>query len=147
MKKKMLRSLFCFLLAVMMVTEFNLITFVSYASEIKEDFIDEETEEECEEDVIPTASSYLYPFEEAVISLEELAATRDIQGVIYLADEVTLNALPYEGSEPVKKLYSGDVVSIIGVGQDEYYNIWYQVTYKNEIKHFLKPYKYKLEMD
>ena len=134
MKKNIVRSFICFLLAIIMITECNLGAFVSYASEITEEYIEEETEEISEEEFIPTANSYLYPFEEAVTSLEELAVSRDIQGVIYLADEVVLKALPEEGSEPMKVLYSGDVVSIVGAGQDAEYNIWYKVTYKSEIE-------------
>ena len=134
MKKNIVRSFICFLLAIIMITECNLGAFVSYASEITEDYIEEGTEEISEEEFIPTANSYLYPFEEAVASLEELAVSRDIQGVIYLADEVVLKALPEEGSEPMKVLYSGDVVSIVGAGQDAEYNIWYKVTYKSEIE-------------
>ena len=134
MKKNIVRSFICFLLAIIMITECNLGAFVSYASEITEEYIEEETEEISEEEFIPTANSYLYPFEEAVTSLEELAVSRDIQGVIYLADEVVLKALPEDESEPMKVLYSGDVVSIVGIGQDAEYNIWYKVTYKSEIE-------------
>ena len=134
MKKNIVRSFVCFLFAIIMITECNWGAFVSYASEITEEYIEEETEEISEEEFVPTANSYLYPFEEAVTSLEELAVSRDIQGVIYLADEVVLNALPEEGSEPMKVLYSGDVVSIVGVGQDAEYNIWYKVIYKSEME-------------
>lgn len=141
MKKRLIRSIICFLLAAVMITECNFGAFVSFAAEVTEDY--EETSEEAgeedgadleEEEFMPTASSYLYPFEEAVTALEELAESRDIQGVIYLADEVVLNALPEEGSEPMKVLYSGDVVSIVGVGQDAEYNIWYKVIYKSEME-------------
>ena len=83
---------------------------------------------------MPTASNYLYPFEEAVTTLEELAATKDIQAVVYLADSVIMRALPEESAEPVKELVSGDVVSIIGAGQDVDYNIWYRVSYRNELE-------------
>ncbi len=134
MKKKMLRSIICFLLAVIMITECNLGAFVSYASEVAEDNYDEEEEgdAESEEEFIPTGSSYLYPFEEAVIALEELVAQNPVQGVIYLADEVTMRALPEEESEPVKNLPSGSVVNILSVGQDAGYQIWYRVSYTNE---------------
>ena len=141
MKKRLIRSIICFLLAAVMITECNFGAFVSFAAEVTEDY--EETSEEAgeedgadleEEEFMPTASSYLYPFEEAVTALEELAESGNIQGVIYLADEVVLNALPEEGSEPMKVLYSGDVVSIVGVGQDAEYNIWYKVIYKSEME-------------
>ena len=145
MRKKLLRSIICFLLSVVMITECNLGAINVYASEVAEgtdsEIIEEETnaeslegtEEVVEEEII-TASSYLYPFEEAVTALEELAATKDIQAVVYLSDSITLRMLPEEDSEPVKNLVSGDVVSIIGAGQDAEYNIWYQVSYKDEIE-------------
>ena len=134
MKKKILRSIICFLLAVIMITECNLGAFVSYASEVAGDNYDEEEveETESEEEFIPTGSSYLYPFGEAVIALEELVAQNPVQGVIYLADEVTMRVLPEEESEPVKNLPSGSVVNILSVGQDAGYQIWYKVSFVNE---------------
>ena len=134
MKKRLLRSMICFLLAVIMITESNLGTITAYASEVAEDTVDSEEYVEEEEEFIPTASSYLYPFEEALMALEEVAANRVIQGVVYLEDEVILRVLPEESSEPVRILYSGDVVSIVSVGQDAEYNIWYKVTYKTELE-------------
>ena len=130
MKKKLLRSIICFLLAAMMITECNLSAVTVLAAEIT----DETKEEEEIIAEMPTASSYLYPFEEAVTALENLAAERDIQAMVYLADSVTLRMLPEETGEPVKNLVSGDVVSIIGAGQDAEYNIWYQVAYVDEIE-------------
>ena len=158
MKKKLMRSIICFLLSVVMITECNVGTLSAYATESatedtesetrteatgqddeyeEEDELvseTEETEDEETEEPMPTASSYLYPFEEAVTALEELAASKEIQAVIYLADSVTLKSLPDESSEPVKNLVSGDVVNIIGAGQDAEYNIWYRVFYKDELE-------------
>ena len=126
MKKRFFKSMICFLLAAILFTEGNWGAFTTYAAEI--------TQEESVEEVMPTASNYLYPFEEAVTALEELAASKDIQAVIYLADSVIMRALPEEAAEPVKELVSGDVVSIIGAGQDAEYNIWYRVSYRNEVE-------------
>ena len=138
MKKKLLKRIICFLLAVIMITECNLGVLITSAAENMEDY--EEVLEEFEEDDIgseeeefmPTGSSYLYPFEEAVTALEEVVASNTIQGVIYLADEVTMRMLPEEESEPVKNLPSGSVVNILGVGQDAGYQIWYRVSFENE---------------
>ena len=133
MKKRVLRSIICFLLSVVIITECNLGVMNVHATEMAEQVenleseLEEEVSEETEE--IITASSYLYPFEEAVTALEELAATRELQAVVYLADIITMRTLPEEASEPVKNLLSGDVVNIIGAGQDAEYNIWYQVFY------------------
>ena len=134
MKKRIFKSLICFLLAVIMVTECNLGALTTYAAEIIQEEVSDEigTEEDEEEEFIPTGSSYLYPFEEAVTALEELAKTNVIQGVIYLVDEVTMRTLPEEGSEPLKNLPSGSVVDILGAGQDAGYQIWYKVLYQNE---------------
>ena len=147
MKKKLLRSVICFLLAALLITECNLSAVTALASEITDEGMeDEESKEVTEEDEeiieetedvvedIPTASSYLYPFEEAVTALEELAKEREIPAVVYLAENVVLRMLPEEASEPLKELVTGDVVYIIGAGQDAEYNIWYQVTYVNEIE-------------
>ena len=135
MKKRIFKSLICFLLAVIMVTECNLGALTTYAAEIiQEASSEEEDMDESVEEVIPTASSYLYPFEEAVATLEDLAATKDIQAVVYLADSVIMRALPDESAEPIKELVSGDVISIMGAGQDAEYNIWYQVSYSNEVE-------------
>ena len=147
MRKRVLRSIICFLLSAIMITECNLGAVNVYAAEITEGTDSEsldnqpdadssdETEEimdtlngEDEEEII-TASSYLYPFEEAVTALEELASTRTIHAVVYLADIITVRKLPEEASEPMKNLNSGDMVSIIGAGQDAEYNIWYQISY------------------
>lgn len=78
------------------------------------------------------ASQYLHPFEEAAEELEKLAAKQEIQAVVYLEDTVLLKSLPDESSETVKELVSGDVVRIIGVGQDADYSIWYRVSYIQE---------------
>ena len=78
------------------------------------------------------ASQYLHPFEEAAEELEKLAAKQEIQAVVYLEDTVLLKSLPDESSETVKELVSGDVVRIIGVGQDSDYSIWYRVSYIQE---------------
>ena len=147
MRKRVLRSIICFLLSAIMITECNLGAVNVYAAEITEGTDSEsldnqpdvdssdETEEnmdtlngEDEEEII-TASSYLYPFEEAVTALEELASTRTLHAVVYLADIITVRKLPEEASEPMKNLNSGDMVSIIGAGQDAEYNIWYQISY------------------
>ena len=56
-----------------------------------------------------------------MIALEELAASTNIWGVVYLADIITMRMLPNEMSEPVKNLNSGDTVRILGVGQDAGY--------------------------
>ena len=134
MKKRIFKSLICFLLAVIMVTECNLGALTTYAAEIIQEEVSDEIgiEEDEEEEFIPTGSSYLYPFEEAVTALEELAKNNVIQGVIYLVDEVTMRTLPEEGSEPLKNLPSGSVVDILGAGQDAGYQIWYKVLYQNE---------------
>ena len=79
-----------------------------------------------------TGSCYLYPFEEAVAQLEQLAGEQKLQAVVYLEDVVPLKTLPDENSETVKELVSGDVVQIIGVGQDADLGIWYEVTYFQE---------------
>ena len=86
------------LMAVIMITESNVGVIASYASEMADEAdVDDATDWETEEEDIPlTASNYLYPLEEAVTALEELAADRVIQGVIYLEDEVTLRTLPEE---------------------------------------------------
>lgn len=77
-------------------------------------------------------SYYLYPFEEAVETLEQLTQTEEIQAVVYLDDEVHMKALPQEESDTVRVLSSGDVVQIIGVGQDADYQIWYKTTLELE---------------
>ena len=78
------------------------------------------------------SSYYLYPFEEAVEALEQLASEQEIQAAVYLADEVNMKALPEESSETVRVLASGDVVRIIGVGQDADYGIWYEAVFQQE---------------
>ena len=93
MKKRVIRSMICFLMAVILLGQSQLGTFTTYAAEIQEE-------------IMPTASSYLYPFEEAVTVLEELTATKDIQAVVYLDDSVMMRQLPNEESEPVKELVS-----------------------------------------
>ena len=133
MKKKLLKRIICILFALVLVTETNVTSLISYASEITEEQ-DSSYEEEIEEEIPPTANSYLYPFEEAVEALVQLGSTKEIQAVIYLQDEVVVKTLPEDSSEPVKILVSGDVVSITGAGQDEEYNIWYQIVYKNEFE-------------
>lgn len=77
-------------------------------------------------------SQYLHPFEEAVEALEKLASEQEIQAVVYLEDRVLLKTLPDENSETVKELTSGDVVRIVGVGQDADYSIWYRVSFLQE---------------
>ena len=42
MKKRLLRSMICFLLAVIMITESNLGTITAYASEVADDMVDSE---------------------------------------------------------------------------------------------------------
>ncbi|MBR5596233.1 MAG: hypothetical protein IKW30_02370 [Lachnospiraceae bacterium] len=131
MKKKWMKKLICFLLAMVMITETTMVSKKVYASEVTDEEI---VEEPIVEEVVNDASCYLYPFEEAVHSLDSLAKTRELQAVIYLSDEVYVRMVPQEGSEPVKMLASGDVVSIVGVGQDSEYNIWYRIIYKNELE-------------
>ena len=120
--KKMLRSILCFFMAVILMTEGNLGAFTTYAME------------ESVQDSMPTAVSYLEPFEEAVVALEELAAAKELQAVVYLTDCIMMRELPEEASEPMKELTSGDVVSILGVGQDAEQNIWYRVAYEDELE-------------
>jgi len=135
MRKKVFKNLICFLLAVIMITECNVGAFITYAAEIiQEEVSDEIVIQKNEEEFRPTGSSYLYPFEEAVTTLETMAAERKIQAVVYLADSIILRTLPEDRSEPVKILSSGDVVNIIGVGQDTEYNIWYRISYVDEIE-------------
>ena len=137
MKKRLYKSLICFMLSVVMLTETNLGAIQVQAADVDVS-VDEESEV-IEEDVwgeddeaMMTSNSYLYPFEEAVVALEELAELNNIMGVVYLADEITMRSLPNETSEPVKNLCSGDSVRVLGVGQDEGYAIWYRVSYQNE---------------
>ena len=78
------------------------------------------------------ASQYLYPFEEAVQSLGVLAKEHSLPAVIYLSESVPMRELPDEGSAVVKELVSGDVVRILGAGQDADCNIWYLVSYTTE---------------
>ena len=118
--KKFLRSILCFCVAVTLLVESNGGAFSAHAME------------EMEQDVTSGADSYLYPFENAVTALEELAETKEIPAVVYLADSIGMRELPEETSESVKELVSGDEVSIIGVEQDAEGNIWYQVSYTNE---------------
>ena len=105
-----------------------------HATDMEEIVSEDESidEDKVEEEEMITASSYLYPFEEAVIALEELAVSNYLMGVVYLEDTVTLRTLPDAISEPVKNLNSGDTVRILGAGQDAGYSIWYQVSYQNE---------------
>lgn len=120
--KKILRSILCFFMTVILITEVGLGTVTTYAME------------ESVQDSMAVSGSYLHPFEEAVMALEELATAKEIQAVVYLTDCIMIRELPEEASEPVKELTSGDVVSIIGVGQDAEHNIWYRVAYTNELE-------------
>ncbi len=72
-------------------------------------------------------SSYLYPFEEAVDAFNKMAESQELTAAVYLEDELYLRLLPQKESEPVAQVVSGDVVSLLGVGQDENYQIWYHV--------------------
>ncbi len=148
MKKKILKGFLCFLLTAVMVAEGNLGAFSTYAAEktssvsrqkdkeIKEETLAgddagaEEKSENAEEEI--TANTYLYPFEEAVTALEQLAKERELPAVVYLADTVMLRTEPEEKSEPVKELKSADTVQIIGAGQDSEYGIWYLVKFTDE---------------
>lgn len=81
---------------------------------------------------IPQASTYLHPFEEAAEELQALIEDGEIQALVYLGDVIEMKELPDPYSQTVQELHSGDAVSIVGVGQDTGYNIWYQVTLKGE---------------
>ena len=86
----------------------------------------------AKETEVNTASSYLYPFEEAVNSFGKLIEGTEITAAVYLEDELYVRKLPQKESEPVAQVVSGDVVSLTAVGQDETYAIWYQVKVTKE---------------
>lgn len=71
---------------------------------------------------------YLSDLENAKTELNTLVQGKEILALVYLSDSYDIKQSPYSRSSTVVTVYSGQSVSITGVGEDSQKNIWYQVS-------------------
>lgn len=74
------------------------------------------------------ATVYLSDLENAKTELNTLVQGKEILALVYLSDSYDIKQSPYSRSSTVVTVYSGQSVSITGVGEDSQKNIWYQVS-------------------
>ncbi len=74
------------------------------------------------------ATVYLSDLENAKIELNTLVQGKEILALVYLSDSYDIKQSPYSRSSTAVTVYSGQSVSITGVGEDSQKNIWYQVS-------------------
>jgi hypothetical protein len=74
------------------------------------------------------ATVYLSDPENAKTELNALAQGKEILALVYLSDSYDIKQSPYSRSATAVTVYSGQSVSITGVGEDSQKNIWYQVS-------------------
>ncbi|TCL59341.1 beta-N-acetylglucosaminidase [Kineothrix alysoides] len=74
------------------------------------------------------ATVYLSDAENAKAELTTLAQGKEILALVYLSDSYDIKQSPYSRSSTAVTVYSGQSVSITGVGEDSQKNIWYQVS-------------------
>ncbi|WP_342757059.1 Ig-like domain-containing protein [Kineothrix sedimenti] len=74
------------------------------------------------------ATVYLSDLENAKTELNTLVQGKEILALVYLSDSYDIKQSPYSRSSTAVTVYSGQSVSITGVGEDSQKNIWYQVS-------------------
>ncbi len=74
------------------------------------------------------ATTYLSNPENAKAELNALAQGKEVLALVYLCDSYDIKQSPYSRSATAVTVYSGQSVSITGVGEDSQKNIWYQVS-------------------